>query len=360
MEQGTYTFSGVKVSINSAVGACTSYSSIEELVKGLGKHNPYVIHVVGFGVLTRLIDFVPNFKESLIVAGNQDEFLFNSYETQGKLSVSFIRKSLLSSIFEELEKLKVFLFGIHIGPIPLLGMHINHFAWKGEFDILVENEKILKLEKGTNTETIENKVLKSVSFEPYFSQSDHYVQALEIEALQIASQNYKEYKRFVFLGVGILAFFLITLIGNYFYVGNLNQKVAEMETQISSFGENLSLIAGMNEEKTRKSILIDNSGLQTKRLISFYLDKVGETVPERIQLLKMEVFPLMEPLKPKRKVDVDHSKIEIVGETLSSKILDDWMETMEDFEWVKGVELINYYKENEQSSTFQISIKINQ
>jgi len=172
--------------------------------------------------------------------------------------------------------------------------------------------------------------------------------------------DYKEFVRFVKLGIGILGFFLIALVGNYFYVNHLNTVAAQLETDIAGYGENLALSDRLQQEKQRKLVLVDNSGIQSVKYLSFYLDEIGASVPAAIQLSSLETFPLLEPLKPKRKVELNSKHLTISGFSSSSKVLDDWMEALERKEWISGVELINYVRINDQKATFQLLLKINE
>jgi hypothetical protein len=74
----------------------------------------------------------------------------------------------------------------------------------------------------------------------------------------------------------------------------------------------------------------------------------------------MELFPLVQQLKPKHKVETDNSKIIIHGITINSKVLDDWMEDLEKKEWIQSVEVINYSRLDDLNSIFHIIIHIHQ
>jgi Tfp pilus assembly protein PilN len=186
-----------------------------------------------------------------------------------------------------------------------------------------------------------------------------YYQAILPEAFAESKAKFKEQNTFERLGIGILAFFLLSLSANYFYVNHLNQIAAEKELELSSYGQQLSLIDRLNQEKNRKIQLFESSGLQSNEFISFYLDELGKSVPSTITLTVLETFPLKEGLKPRKKVEIDRETIAISGLCNTSKTLDDWMEKMERFSWIKSVELINYLRQEDGTSFFQLKIKLN-
>jgi Tfp pilus assembly protein PilN len=341
-----------------------SFQKVEDLdtlVKDFGVRKPFYIQVSGNGVLTRLVENAPQYKEQLLVSGNVDDFYFSSYETKGTVGVSFVRKSVIESLISFLESKKAHLLGIHIGPI-LFASSLSKQSYKGEFNISFEGESLVLLEKNQNTHSKEH-FLDRLCSESVLNQLiypvEGYYQAILPEAFAESKAKFKEQTTFERLGIGVLTFFLLSLSANYFYVNHLNQIAAEKEVELSSYGQQLSLIDRLNQEKNRKIQLFESSGLQSNEFISFYLDELGKSVPSTITLTILETFPLKEGLKPRKKVEIDRETIAVSGLCNTSKTLDDWMEKMERFSWIKSVELINYLRQEDGTSFFQLKIKLN-
>ncbi|HLP56108.1 MAG TPA: PilN domain-containing protein [Fluviicola sp.] len=347
----------------------TMVENTEELIKKAGKNLPYVIHFSGFGVLSRITENVSNYRESLLVSGGEDDFYFSSYELKSTVGVSFIRRSLVERLLEALTIQKVFVWGVHTGPAPLICLLTENGRLQLDFVIELTNGDLKKLERNTedikrlatnsgflDTDAAYVRALQKLTNTP----NEHYRQGLDDERFAQTKANYKEFVRFVKLGIGILAFFLLALVANYFYVNHLNNVAAQLESDIAGYGDNLALSDRLQQEKQRKLVLVENSGIQSAKYISFYLDEVGASVPAAIQLSSLETFPLLEPLKPKRKVELNSKHLTISGFSGSSKVLDDWMEALERKEWISGVELINYVRINDQKATFQLLVKISE
>jgi len=345
----------------------TAVEDVTELLKKAGKNTPYVIHFTGFGVLARIAENVPNYKEGLLVTGNEDDFYFSCYELKGTVGVSFIRRSLVNPLLEQLTAQKVFIWGIHTGPLPLVAILPETSVAQLDYTVELAKGELKVLERNTGetkrlatdtgflaTDAAYVRALHQLTFQP----TEVYFQGLEEARFEQTKSDYKEFVRFVKLGIGILAFFLVTLVGNYFYVNHLNAEAAQLEADISGFGENLALMDRLQQEKQRKLLLIENSGVQSSKYVSFYLDEIGVSVPASIQLTDMVTFPLIEPLKPKRKVELNPKHLTIIGFSGSSKVLDDWMENLERKEWISSVELINYVRINDQKATFHLLVKI--
>jgi Tfp pilus assembly protein PilN len=323
----------------------------------ISKRIPIVLHFHGFGVLSRIVENAPNFQENLIVSGDKSDFLFCYKIFNQTIAVSFVRKTLLEETLTFLNERKAFLFELHLGPIPLTLLLNNYSSVSSDFILEKNSGEITRLERAAESSATYKRYLEAFSnFESF--QEEEYQQALQTEALDGVKKEYKEYRRFVSLGIGILSFFLVALSVNYFYVNHLNQKAAEIEADLISYGDNFSLIDRLEQEKQRKLVLVGNSGIQAENHLSYYLDEIGGTVPTAIQFQSMEVFPLTDPLKPKRKVELNMAHIKIQGISSNSKVLDDWMESMEDLVWIGSVELMNYIRLDDNKSTFDILIKL--
>jgi len=334
--------------------------SAEALIKAFGKHHPYIIHVNGFGVLTRTVENAPGYRESLLVAGNESEFYFTDYTFHGKIAISFVRKSILADFVTTLNQQKVHLHGIFVGPIPIVAGKEHYELRQSEYEVSIKNGELIRLDRNTEDHKIGllEYIQRNLDAALYKTPVEHYRQGMEDEVLDAAKSQYREYLRFVYLGLGITGFFLIALISNYFYVNHLNQKAADLEAEISTYGPNFSMIDQLRQEKNRKLMLIENSGIQSKHYISFYLDEIGQSVPSAITLSLLEPFPLKEPLKPKKKLEMEMQIIRIKGQCNNSQVLDDWMEALEKKEWMQGVELMNYARQGEALAEFELKLNI--
>lgn len=340
-----------------------AFESMEEILKKADKTVPFIVHVRGAGVLARSVENVPNYKERLLVSGREDEFYFNSYERSGSILVSFARKHVIDEFLQPIEAIKGFIWALYIGPsilpFKLENLHTIQSDYVLSFPssdqvIISKNEQEMpeKQVLASYLEAIINYTYQKIN------RSDSFHQGINEEVLTQTKTNYKDYKRFRIIGLSILSFFLITLTGNYFLINHLNQVAADYEAEIAGYQENFAIIDRIKQEKQRKLILFQNSGMQSGNLLSYYADEIGATVPKEIQFTEMELFPLAQQLKPKHKVETDNSKIIIQGITLNSKVLDDWMEDLEKKGWVQSVEVINYSRLDDHNSIFHIIIHI--
>jgi hypothetical protein len=344
-----------------------SAENLTQIIAKSGTFTPCILLIRGSGILYRNINEIPNYKDALIVNGNKNEFYFNAYYGKSKLTVAFFRKSLIESITTELNALKVDVFGIYIGDLAILPYVDNNYSYFLEHEIRKENDEIITFEKNKGSIqpiVIHDKFIDYIDLQTSSilsidsEQPDNFEQGIPESIGAISLANSKEKRIFKYLGIFIISFFLIALVSNYFYVNHLNQKVAESELEISNFSENLSIIDQLTQEKNRKLLLMNSSGVNSKEYISYYLDEVGASVPNGINLLDMDVFPLSANLKPKQKVETQVSIIDIKGVTLNSRILDIWIKRLENKSWTSSVEIINYFRLENLTSEFTLRINL--
>ncbi len=348
-------------------GELHSFESLESIIKKFGKETPYILHISGTGILTRLVENISNYKEQLIVNGDKEDFYFTSFEFGSKIVTSFFRKSLVEDFLKTMELQKVFLIRISSGIIPAFHLLENEEIFSLEYEIKFlkgEIDTFNKLEKDA-TSFIGNRYISYEDacgeglIQSFTKTNTNFSGGFSQEEQVTFLEKYTDYAKFRFTGLSIVFTVLFLLIGNYLYLNKLNQDVADLEVELALNTENLSLLDRLEQEKTRKEQLILNSGINSKSFISFYIDVLGKSVPSSISLTEMYFFPIKERLKEKRKVDINQELIEVNGITRSSAVLDDWMEKTNRLEWVQRVELLNYSKINESQATFKLIVSIN-
>lgn len=337
------------------------FDNLESIVTAFGKSKPYVIHVLGNGVLSRKIESSNAYKESLILNGDADDFLFSRYDDNQQMVVSFCRKSAIEKECALFAEQKWHLIGLSCGIAPVLPL-IDNEQITLEYEIKVTDQGI---ERFTRAEPVKEKCQWEGSFwtqkellaraigKHLFSPNEHYISDGDTICAK-TQENYRQFSQFKAFGIAVIGGIFLTLLGTYFYQNHLNQRVAELEVDLSVYNENLSMLDRLSQEKQRKQELIANAGVNAKNFLSYYLDEIGKSVPSTITLSEMTLFPVVGKLKNKQRVEVDQEKIIIAGTTKGNEIMDDWIEMMDRFEWVKSIELINYLKISEELAEFEL------
>ncbi len=341
------------------IGELQVYNNLEEILKKFGNSRAYWLHIEGSGVLTRLVSRPSGYKEDLILNGDKNEFMFTSFTDGEQSVVSFFRRSILSQELELFKSKKAHLMGVSSGMIPSIATLEANAILRGEFKLQLSNGHISGFERNTEWDgsLYFEKLVSGISILQKAG-DDRFETGLDLDESTEHRNNYKDQKRFNTLGIVSVSILLLTVLVNYFYINFLNDDIAQLETELALSNENLALLDRFEGERNRKLQLIENSGFLGGHYTSYFMDQLGRSVPSSITLKTMNVFPLQESLKEKRKVQVSTERIEIEGQTPDNEVLDDWLEKINRYEWVKTVELVNYLKGTSGYAQFKLIVML--
>jgi Tfp pilus assembly protein PilN len=350
---------------NGRIAQAQHFDSIDEVVGTYGKSTAYHLHLLGSGVLSRKLESLPNYKEELVINGNIEDFIFSAYDDGTTIAASFFRKALIEEQLEQVEAQKIHLLGISAGDVALFALE-EDLSLNLDYCVVKEAGKIKAFERLKNVQekalidgdyfSLEQLLAKAI-FQNIHVPNEQYSSSVN-EAYGSAHENYRQFNQFRVFGVSLLTVILLSLVVNYFYQNSLNASVAQLELDLSMSNDNLALLDRLEQEKIRKEQLVFSAGVNSSRFLSYYLDEIGQTVPKQVNLQELEVFPLEGKLKDKRKVEVNQQQIRVSGTTLGNEILDDWIERMDRFDWVHGIELLNYSKLEGDRADFIVLITL--
>jgi Tfp pilus assembly protein PilN len=358
---GAVRFSVLKIGVNKAQELKT-FDSLSELLKGTGNNIGYHVHVSGSGILSRKVEFLPAFREQLIISGNPKEFIFTTFNDGSEVATSFFRKALIQEHLDQMLENKTHLLGISSGAVPVFTI-LEDEVVEMDYKLEVKNGKMGTFERASESKE------KVIWRHDFYSPQELISKAIlnnyrskvpsevyEDHSLEPAKENYRQFVQFKVYGASSLLAIFLSLFANYFYQNHLNNDIAELEQNLMSSNDNLALLERLDQEKTRKEQLISGSGVTSSLFLSYYLDEIGQTVPKEIQLQEMKLFPLDGKIKNKQKVEVKQEQIIIEGTTLGNETLDNWIEEMDRFEWVRSVELLNYHEGENNRAEFKLLI----
>jgi Tfp pilus assembly protein PilN len=350
---------------NKAVDNVERFERMEEIVNHFGKSTPYYIHVSGSGVLTRKIGYNSSFKEDLVISGDPDDFLFTNYNDGQDLVSSFFRKNLIDEFIIQLTEQKVHLLGISSGIVPLFAL-LEEETISADFIIgkcdnrisaFVRNDRKEDQIMWRNNFFDQKQLLALAIFRLITIKEDTFESSIDAD-FQIKREEFKQFRQFRFYGMAGLGAVFLSLVINYFYQGHLNNEIAQLEMELSISNENLALLERLEQEKMRKEQLVLSAGVNANKFLTYYLDQIGESIPDAIKLGSLELFPVNGKLKNKQKVEVSQDRLVIVGTTGGNEVLDDWIEKVNRYEWVKSVELTNYLKSQDGRADFNLLITV--
>ena len=343
-----------------------SFGDLEEVVDHFGKYKAYHLHVLGSGVLSRKVESNGAYLQDLIMNGNPNDFMFTAFDDGKSAAVSFCRKSLFADYLKQFKAEKWPLYGVSCGYAPICSI-LEDESVTTELEIECRNEEIVTYKRAdvrkdkanwrndfwTTRSLIAEAIRQNKTAEKKWTVEGE-------EEGEAARENVHQYNQFKTIGLGIVGVILVALIINYFYQNHLNNQIAQLEMDLSVHTENIAMLDRLSQEKQRKEQLINSAGVNASSFLSYYMDEIGQSVPKSITLSDMTVFPIVGKLKEKQRVEVDQKRIWIAGITRDNEILDNWIEKMDRFGWVKSIELLNYLKSSEDWAEFELQITLSE
>ncbi|MBX2950842.1 MAG: hypothetical protein KF704_16295 [Crocinitomicaceae bacterium] len=339
----------ISVHAKKGIVAADAFDSLDAVSARFGKYAAYWLHIDGMGVLTRKTDIYSDYKKELILNVDADDFFFTAVNSDVNRIVSFVRKSVAEHLLEQFAAAKLFLLGVSCGFAPVGVLLENEETVSFDYTLAKQNDQFTALER------IEIPGLNQFYDGAYLTKKEFLATAIGTAVMtkradfetfreEAVTAEFREYSKFRIIGVTSIAVIFCVVVSNYFYINYLNNRIADKETEIALNNSNLSMLDKLTQEEIRKRQLATNSNNNTPFFTSYYLDEIGKSVPEKIRLLEMYVFPLTQKLKEKRKVEIDKHRIEVKGWTYDNIILDDWIERLDRQDWIKSIELVNYHQ----------------
>jgi Tfp pilus assembly protein PilN len=156
------------------------------------------------------------------------------------------------------------------------------------------------------------------------------------------AESFSFKRAFTVVGKTILVVFLVLLSASFIVKSIYSQKSSEIQQEAMLNAQVLNQIATLKKDREYKTSIIANSSLGSKHALSFYIAQIADGLPEAILLEKLEVFPAKKPINPNEKIHIEPNIIEIEGITPSSSSVTDWVELLNDYDWIKKVEVASY------------------
>lgn len=342
-----------------------SVETVEQIAQFIRKRTPLILHFFGKGVLNRKTVPIDDYLDKLILNANKNDFYSTYIDVEHERFVSFSRKEQVDPIIEKLSGWKDQIVDITLGPFVVLNATLPekitttpHLSFTYSHDgisfepLNTPNSSCFFLDEKLDRQLFAGITsYNELTVNPICS-------ILNETERKVRKTNLNDKIQFEKLGVFMLAFFLIALVGNYFYQGHINEKNTILEDEIMIFSDNLTKIDLLDQEINRKTQLIQTSGILKHQYISYYLDQIGNSIPGSISLTEIKTFPVTNKLKQKIKPEIDQKSIYISGITQKSSSIDEWIEKLNTQDWVAKTEILNFERNDGQKAIFTIKLHI--
>lgn len=344
-----------------------TFETFDALIKTADKKLPILLVIEGKGVLNKEINF--DNEADLNWQKNIDFNTIFYTDIKGANSnfISFCRKNIVEESIAQFQKSGFQVIDIYIG--SFLGALLNNalkrdVLYAADLKLEFENEIISSFSKQNETIASVNyqigeETISNVFLPLYGSVIHFFIKPKEVSKTINSSLSNEEliYKKaFNFLGVTMLAGFLLSLLISYFLIQYYGTKNSELNLQTVYSNQSYQLILDLEAQKEKKLNLLKESGVLSSKFFSFYSYEIMRTIPSAISLTELNIAPLKEEYKENKKVLFDSGTIILKGETFQESSFNSWLENLKNMKWLQRFEIVSLKKDKKNKSVFEIKI----
>jgi hypothetical protein len=354
-------------------------STVSDLRGAVDSGLPVSLSVAGRGILHKkiseptseksksLTDILPNAKA--------EDFYLQQYAIDDAAGLySIVRRQTLHDLLAEFKREGFMIVSVSLGPfavrkvLPLLNVgarldiasHHFQIANNRISDYHFENTNNGEDEITIDTEKLESSLLVAYSSALQILSVDDKELVLAVDGIEADRNEAMHRKLFRLTGMALLGFFLVLLMGNFFFYSYYSSQYNALSGNQVRYAEFQNNLENLNRRVEERELFLTKTGWMRPSRISLYADRIGETVPSSITLRELSVNPLNETLtRTEKKLMFTTGKIMISGSCLRPTDLNPWISNIRLIDWVANVEMQNYtYDSKDRKGNFLINIII--
>lgn len=179
------------------------------------------------------------------------------------------------------------------------------------------------------------------------------------ENLQNELQQYYNSKRFYTLGLKTTlgSVFLILLI-NFVFFSKAHSEVSILKAELLVNSSYKNTLIKLQERVDKKNELATSITSISATKTSWYINEIGKSVPNKLQLIELKFQPLIKSIKKNKEIKVDKNNILVKGISKSNKDFSKWYSSLELKEWIEKIVVISYGKGKRTTASFEFIITI--
>lgn len=348
--------------------------SIEEISEKLPKKQHVFLIINNNEVLSKHIENVTKDSKQLLYNAfpsvSVNEFYYEINSTQNHHMISICRKSFVDQLIQSYEKHNINIIGFSLGNnitavindfIDTESYYTSNASLKKENDTITAvefMEYVPKQSYDINGLAIQNTQLLSFAGAlSYILKAQNTTVNFEAKATSLI-QNFKEkrfFTQFFMLGIG---FILTILLVNFFVFNSYFHEVEIMKetSQVNAMQKDklLKLKATTDEKQKTVDDILKNATSKS----SYYIDNIALSLPNTIQLSELNYQPVTKRIKKDKPVLLQENVIIISGISTDSDSFSNWIQTLENFNWISGVTVIINGTSAKNNTDFSLKINL--
>jgi Tfp pilus assembly protein PilN len=350
------------------------FESLETMSKEIDRKAPVFVCINTAAVLTKRLETSGESSPASLVNQafpnlDHTDFYYQILEQESISMVSIARKQTLDSLLKKLQEKGIRPFSIALGLstlgsiIPYLKeSHVQTAKWQLE----IHNGQL----HGCSQETIDDTKVYDVNGLSLFSNDIlSFSHILMYLGRTVPSNNFtgllqslgNQYQNQRLFQTGIrfaLGFFIVLLLGNFLiyqhYFGKVEELNSSLEANGSRKGALQELTLSVESKRERVEMLQKSSSSNA----TAYLDALAISLPNSILLEGMTYRPLEKTVQKDKPILLEDSSLVVSGISKDSEEFSQWLEKLEEQEWIANVETLDFDYASSDASQFTLKINI--
>lgn len=184
--------------------------------------------------------------------------------------------------------------------------------------------------------------------------------ALPVSAAEAQLDEYLQKKRFIYSGYTALCFFLLLLLSNALCYHHYANEYRRLEYQYAGHEKESAEADTLRKRIAVQEAFLTQTGWLRFKPTSFYVDRIGATVPQSIQIDQLVINPPDEKrTKFEKRLVFELGKGRIGGYCGKPTDLNLWVRQLRSLGWVHNVEVHKYsFDEKTSSGQFLVTFEI--
>ena len=348
--------------------------TIEEIAEGLPKKQHAFLIVNNDVVLSKHIKSTEKQSNRLLYEAfpnlKINDFYYEIDSHGSFYNIAICRKSTVDKLIKDYNKHGITIIGFSLG--NTITSTINDFIEAPTF--YTSNALVTK----------ENIDIKGISMEDAIPKESYSINGLEVKNTQLLPfsgalscilksrstvSNFEEtevklqgdfrqkrfFSQFILFGLG---FILLLLLLNFFMFNSYYESVEHMKQTAavnSSQKEKLLKLKAVVDEKQK---MVDDILKNSSSKSSYYIDAIANSLPNTLQLAALKYQPITKRIKKNVAIQSDNNTILISGISTDSDLFSEWIQALEDLDWIVNVTVVNYGSKSKNSTDFSLKIQI--
>jgi Tfp pilus assembly protein PilN len=349
-----------------------TYPSIAVLKGAWKKETAVVLCISGRGIITKRIEKGDDYKFSLRLVlpnANEEDFYVQAYDAEQYQLVTLVRRSQVDEWLKELSGMGFLFARIQLGMPSAFSLGLilqrenvllpsgNLVFEEGRLEQVIPSvEAATPLEVDGKQISPSNLLALGNGFSYYLSEEGAMAEQFASANVELAHQGEEElhYRRLLYkVGFGALAILMVVLVFNQLVRNHYEDRYMILEEILAATANERQELAEMKIELQQKQDLVNTTGMNSAARLSFYMDRIGATVPESIVLNDLSVNPLKErKLNAGEKAGFQFGKIYVSGTVRHTEALNAWVEDLKALEWAREVVIDKYNRLEESDNAF--------